>query len=114
MNVDSLPSKWDDIVEVLNQVRWNNSIWSVVKRLCVGALVYYIWQERNARHFKNETRSGECVQGCLDMGFSWIMGDIEMVGPQIYRMMPLIDANPRSFCKVVAAEWLKIAFMKEM
>ncbi|GKA07032.1 hypothetical protein Tco_0686256 [Tanacetum coccineum] len=109
MNVDSLPSKWDDIVE-----------------------------ERNAKHFKNETRSGECVQGLIEeivkmrlmsltvkdskainkveeiWGINWIMGDIEMVGPQIYRMMPLIDANPISFCKVVAIEWLKIAFMKEM
>ncbi|GJR98086.1 RNA-directed DNA polymerase, eukaryota, reverse transcriptase zinc-binding domain protein [Tanacetum coccineum] len=128
MNVDSLPS-----VEVLNQVRWNNSIWSVVKRLCVGALVYYIWQERNAKHFKNETRSGECVQGLIEeivkmrlmsltVKDSKAINKVEEIwgikfmrkAVLIYRMMPLMDANPRLFCEVVAAEWLKNAFMKEM
>nr|GEX17052.1 RNA-directed DNA polymerase, eukaryota, reverse transcriptase zinc-binding domain protein [Tanacetum cinerariifolium] len=35
----------------------NNTIWSVVQRLVLGAAIYFIWQERNIRRMKNRERS---------------------------------------------------------
>ena len=52
MNIDKLPTIWDDVVEALNQHVWNNSIWSVVRRLCLGAIVYFIWVERNSKNIQ--------------------------------------------------------------
>lgn len=48
----------------------SNSIKDVVSRLTFGSLVYFIWQERNKRHFTSEKRDAqtmatiitECVQ----------------------------------------------------
>lgn len=34
----------------------NNSIWSIIQRLVLGASIYFIWQERNSRLFKGDTR----------------------------------------------------------
>ena len=39
----------------------NNSIWSVIQWLVFRAAVYYIWQERNGRIFKNDFRTEENV-----------------------------------------------------
>ncbi|GJR26469.1 putative nucleotidyltransferase, ribonuclease H [Tanacetum coccineum] len=41
---------------------WNgNSINSIVRRLCLAASVYFIWQERNSRIFKDEKRKVEVL-----------------------------------------------------
>ncbi|GJX80091.1 RNA-directed DNA polymerase, eukaryota, reverse transcriptase zinc-binding domain protein [Tanacetum coccineum] len=34
----------------------NRSIWSILQRLTIGALVYFIWQERNLRRFQDKCR----------------------------------------------------------
>nr|GEX07781.1 hypothetical protein [Tanacetum cinerariifolium] len=39
----------------------NNSIWSVIQRLVLGASVYFIWQERNVRLFENKCRTVDVV-----------------------------------------------------
>ncbi|KAK1414778.1 hypothetical protein QVD17_30537 [Tagetes erecta] len=52
-----LDGKWEDIVQYLiSRGEWN-SISSIVDRLVLGAAAYYIWQERNARLFKNAKRT---------------------------------------------------------
>ena len=43
----------------------NNSIKSVVRRLVFGALVYFIWQERNKRQFTMERRDPQSLAGTI-------------------------------------------------
>ena len=52
-----LPSSWKDTILAL--VNWfpNKSIVSIVGKLVFGAMVYYIWQERNKRLFSQEKRN---------------------------------------------------------
>ncbi|GJU45865.1 hypothetical protein Tco_1203131 [Tanacetum coccineum] len=38
-----------------------NNIWQVLDRLIVAATVYYLWQERNFRMFRNERRTADEV-----------------------------------------------------
>ncbi|MFS7899786.1 putative RNA-directed DNA polymerase [Helianthus anomalus] len=52
----NMPSRWSDIVPYICNFRSNNSIWSVVNRLTLGAAVYYVWQERNRRIQEEKTR----------------------------------------------------------
>ncbi|GJZ52189.1 hypothetical protein Tco_0606704 [Tanacetum coccineum] len=39
----------------------NRNIWSRVRRLVCGAAVYYIWQEKNNRLFKNEKKDSNTI-----------------------------------------------------
>ena len=34
----------------------NRSVWSILQRLVLGAMVYFIWQERNLRFFQEKRR----------------------------------------------------------
>ncbi|GJR02930.1 hypothetical protein Tco_0525914 [Tanacetum coccineum] len=47
---------WDHIIDEMKVLPSNKNIWSIVRRLVCGTAVYYIWQERNNRLFKNEKR----------------------------------------------------------
>ena len=58
-NIDE--TQWNNIVTKIVDMPCTNSIWSVVRRLCLGATIYHLWQERNFRLFKNEERSWEAV-----------------------------------------------------
>ncbi|GKF07892.1 RNA-directed DNA polymerase, eukaryota, reverse transcriptase zinc-binding domain protein, partial [Tanacetum coccineum] len=51
-----LSSEWDQIIMEMKGLPLNKNIWSIVRRLVCNAAVYYIWQERNNRIFKNEKR----------------------------------------------------------
>ncbi|XP_021996267.1 uncharacterized protein LOC110893468 [Helianthus annuus] len=53
--------KWSSIVNWLMTRRRVKSASSYVARLLVGATAYIIWQERNARLFKNQTRPPEAI-----------------------------------------------------
>ncbi|GKB89360.1 reverse transcriptase zinc-binding domain-containing protein, partial [Tanacetum coccineum] len=53
--------RWDDIVRSIAEKPCLNSIWSVIRRLCLGAAVYYIWQERNYKIFKDQKRKWSIV-----------------------------------------------------
>nr|GEU36212.1 RNA-directed DNA polymerase, eukaryota, reverse transcriptase zinc-binding domain protein [Tanacetum cinerariifolium] len=48
--------KWDNILEEMSKDKDNNSIWGVIRRLCLAAAVYFIWQELNRRLFINCSR----------------------------------------------------------
>ncbi|GJS74195.1 reverse transcriptase zinc-binding domain-containing protein [Tanacetum coccineum] len=56
-NQDDLKS----IVNHLSHTHAKSSIWKVVNRLVLAAVVYYIWQERNWRIFKQERRIVEKI-----------------------------------------------------
>nr|GEW25340.1 hypothetical protein [Tanacetum cinerariifolium] len=47
---------WGHIVEEMCNLLNNNNIWSIVRRIVLGAMVYFIWQERNNKIFKEEKR----------------------------------------------------------
>ncbi|GJS94192.1 RNA-directed DNA polymerase, eukaryota, reverse transcriptase zinc-binding domain protein, partial [Tanacetum coccineum] len=61
MDCHILKVEWLSIVETLAMKPCQNKIWSIVRRLCIGATVYAIWCERNFRIFRNEERDWNVV-----------------------------------------------------
>ncbi|GJS15294.1 hypothetical protein Tco_0409766 [Tanacetum coccineum] len=59
MEVDWNTYNWNDTVAGIARKFNGNSINSIIRRLCFAASVYLIWQERNNRTFRYETRSTE-------------------------------------------------------
>nr|GEZ94097.1 hypothetical protein [Tanacetum cinerariifolium] len=59
VRLDDAPNRWCDIVEFMLNRPINKSIWSILQRLVMGAVVYFIWKERNFRLFQNKHRSKE-------------------------------------------------------
>ena len=58
---------WKSIIDEFSKLKANRSIWSTMRRLVLGATVYFVWQERNARLFKDKERSAETlVQNIMD------------------------------------------------
>ncbi|GJW50507.1 RNA-directed DNA polymerase, eukaryota, reverse transcriptase zinc-binding domain protein, partial [Tanacetum coccineum] len=51
--LDFVSNVWGEVISSITNRSANNSIWSVIQRLVFGASVYFIWQERNARLFRN-------------------------------------------------------------
>ncbi|GJW54812.1 reverse transcriptase zinc-binding domain-containing protein [Tanacetum coccineum] len=54
-------SDWNNTVEEISKMKANNSIDSIVSRLVFGAVVYFIWQERNTRMYKQIKRNEESL-----------------------------------------------------
>ncbi|KAI3814036.1 hypothetical protein L1987_18778 [Smallanthus sonchifolius] len=54
--------KWDDIATWLIPRATSKSARVVIAKLLMAAIAYYIWQERNARFFKNQLRPPEKVE----------------------------------------------------
>lgn len=54
--LDGAPNNWAEIISYIQNRPINKSIWSVIQRLVLGAVVYYVWQERNMRLFQNKFR----------------------------------------------------------
>ncbi|GKB15011.1 RNA-directed DNA polymerase, eukaryota, reverse transcriptase zinc-binding domain protein [Tanacetum coccineum] len=52
---------WDLIINDMLRMPRNKNIWSIVRRLVCAAAVYFIWQERNCRLFRNEKRNCETI-----------------------------------------------------
>ncbi|GJZ98959.1 hypothetical protein Tco_0671510 [Tanacetum coccineum] len=52
-----LSEGWDQIIMEMVALPLNKNIWSIVRRIVCSAAVYYIWQERNNRLFKNKHRT---------------------------------------------------------
>ncbi|GJT58681.1 RNA-directed DNA polymerase, eukaryota, reverse transcriptase zinc-binding domain protein [Tanacetum coccineum] len=56
MNMRKIEFIWEDVINEILQSKVGNNIWSAVKRICLSAVVYYIWQERNQRIFQGLKR----------------------------------------------------------
>ncbi|GJS07198.1 RNA-directed DNA polymerase, eukaryota, reverse transcriptase zinc-binding domain protein, partial [Tanacetum coccineum] len=56
---------WPLIVNKYASMPNGNSIVSIERRLCIAACVYFIWQERNQRIFKNEKRKVDDLYNTL-------------------------------------------------
>lgn len=61
MQTRIVSTDWNSIVYEMADNPCGNSIWSVVRRLGLAACVYFIWQERNRRIFKDEKRDWKVV-----------------------------------------------------
>ncbi|GJS99508.1 RNA-directed DNA polymerase, eukaryota, reverse transcriptase zinc-binding domain protein [Tanacetum coccineum] len=56
-----LSDSWNQIISEMEALPLNRNIWSIVRRITFNAAVYFIWQERNNRIFKNEKRDKETI-----------------------------------------------------
>ncbi|XP_071715210.1 uncharacterized protein [Rutidosis leptorrhynchoides] len=54
-----LSYKIGSVIEVLEKYPFKKQIWSVINRIVIAAIVYYIWQERNSRIFKGMKRDSQ-------------------------------------------------------
>ncbi|KAF5756243.1 hypothetical protein HanXRQr2_Chr17g0812331 [Helianthus annuus] len=63
--MESVNPKWADIVDWLVLRARSKSVATYVARLMVAASAYYIWQERNARIFKNQLRPPEVISKAI-------------------------------------------------
>ncbi|PWA66317.1 RNA-directed DNA polymerase, eukaryota, Reverse transcriptase zinc-binding domain protein [Artemisia annua] len=59
MGVQCINGEWNGIVGEFSRLPNGNSIGNIIRRLCLAACVYLIWQERNWRIFRGECRSWE-------------------------------------------------------
>ena len=50
-------SNWMNIIEEISVMTANSNIWSILRRIVIGAVVYYVWQERNNRMFDKGSRT---------------------------------------------------------
>ncbi|KAF5822234.1 putative reverse transcriptase zinc-binding domain-containing protein [Helianthus annuus] len=57
-----IQGKWDDIATWLIPRATSKSARIVIAKLVMAATAYYIWQERNARYFKNQLRRPEKLE----------------------------------------------------
>ena len=55
--LDSVSNNWAEVISSIANRPARNTIWSVIQRLVFGAVVYFIWQERNARIVSNSYKS---------------------------------------------------------
>ncbi|GJS50261.1 hypothetical protein Tco_0600382 [Tanacetum coccineum] len=50
-----------EIISGISIRKANNTLWSIIQRLVLGAAIYFIWRERNFRLFRNMERSNDAV-----------------------------------------------------
>ncbi|GJX76493.1 RNA-directed DNA polymerase, eukaryota, reverse transcriptase zinc-binding domain protein [Tanacetum coccineum] len=59
--LEDLSCVWAEIISGISIRKANNTLWSIIQRLVLGAAVYFIWRERNFRLFRNLERSNDVV-----------------------------------------------------
>ncbi|GJR60285.1 reverse transcriptase zinc-binding domain-containing protein [Tanacetum coccineum] len=52
---------WRNVIEEMSKLPANNNVWSILRRRVCDAVVYFLWQERNARLFKKLNRDEETL-----------------------------------------------------
>lgn len=62
---------WKVIIDEFSRLKANRNIWSVVRRIVMGASVYFVWQERNSRIFKNSERSVDTLVQNIMESIKW-------------------------------------------
>ncbi|GJX09402.1 RNA-directed DNA polymerase, eukaryota, reverse transcriptase zinc-binding domain protein [Tanacetum coccineum] len=61
MYMDDVNNEWENILNRVIEMAYNNSIKSILRRVMLAACVYFIWDERNKRLFGNPKRNHETV-----------------------------------------------------
>lgn len=54
-NIKSLSDVWNVVFQEMSKMPTNNSVWSTFRRLSLGAVVYFMRQQRSARQLRNES-----------------------------------------------------------
>nr|GFC77804.1 RNA-directed DNA polymerase, eukaryota, reverse transcriptase zinc-binding domain protein [Tanacetum cinerariifolium] len=54
-----------DIISYLSGRPINRSIWSILQRLVISSMVYFIWLERNLRRFQDKRRLAKDLCGII-------------------------------------------------
>ncbi|XP_071740163.1 uncharacterized protein [Rutidosis leptorrhynchoides] len=66
-----LPNDLDSIVQRMAVYPFTKNIWNVVNRLALAACVYFIWQERNSRLFRNPKKAAKQVGDDIQNFIRW-------------------------------------------
>ncbi|GKG31532.1 hypothetical protein Tco_0426482, partial [Tanacetum coccineum] len=53
---------WEEIIKDMSNYKSQKNVWNIIRKLCLGATVYYVWRERNGRLFKNECRDSKVIE----------------------------------------------------
>ena len=64
---------WKCIIDEFSKQKANRNIWSALRRLVLGATVYFVWQERNSRMFKDTERSVDTLVKQIKDSIKWRM-----------------------------------------
>ena len=64
-------SNWHEIIDEFSKMKANRNIWSIMRRLVLGATVYYVWQERNLRIFMNCERTVDVLVQTIMENIKW-------------------------------------------
>ncbi|PWA58015.1 Gamma interferon inducible lysosomal thiol reductase GILT [Artemisia annua] len=65
IRLDYAPNSLTHIVPYVCNRPINRSIWSILQRLVIGALIYFVWQERNLRRFQHKNRPVKELYGII-------------------------------------------------
>ncbi|XP_021994822.1 uncharacterized protein LOC110891434 [Helianthus annuus] len=65
VNMATVEPKWTDVINWLLARGASKSVFNYSSRLTVAASAYFIWQERNARLFKNQTRPPDTITSLI-------------------------------------------------
>ncbi|GKD77238.1 RNA-directed DNA polymerase, eukaryota, reverse transcriptase zinc-binding domain protein [Tanacetum coccineum] len=63
--LEMVRNEWASVISNIVNRPANNTIWSVIQRIMFGAVVYFIWQERNIRRVDQVCRSDKGVFKCI-------------------------------------------------
>ncbi|KAK1422545.1 hypothetical protein QVD17_17828 [Tagetes erecta] len=77
--LEDYPCDLRNCVSMLSNIKFGKSFKGIIQRLMLGAMVYYIWQERNLRAFQNKQRSVSDVCALIEE-----MVRIRLLGLKIY------------------------------
>jgi hypothetical protein len=61
-NCESMSNKWDSIISEVSQIPNINNI---LKRIVINTIVYYFWNERNCRLFRDSKLEAEPVSKAI-------------------------------------------------
>ncbi|GKB13748.1 RNA-directed DNA polymerase, eukaryota, reverse transcriptase zinc-binding domain protein [Tanacetum coccineum] len=88
-------NNWSNNVAAFARRYNGNSISSIIRRLCIAASVYLIWQERNNRIFRDEERSSEDLYKMLN--------EIVRMRPLSLKVKDTMDVRKAQECEDDAA-----------
>ncbi|GJZ89918.1 hypothetical protein Tco_0661845, partial [Tanacetum coccineum] len=106
MNVKHFLDSWDDIIQVMGSLKNNNSVWSIVRRISLGATVYFIWNERNSRVFKGEKRKTEDIVVLIE--WDGVCSDVK--DRLVMRSASVLDGCLEAHILELKRRYLKIAY----
>ncbi|XP_071733555.1 uncharacterized protein [Rutidosis leptorrhynchoides] len=92
---------WTDLFNMLANKKCSKSIWSIIRRLVVAAIIYHIWQERNDRLFKAGQRNVNTLCKHIEevvrlrlMGLKILKSHLSVVAAGIWKFK-VMDVNQK-------------------